>query len=344
MCTHSWWTLDAGQWTGRGRRPEFRRPHPERMGPTPAGPGRRSVRRGRTTGLRTQRGRTTGTAAWPTSAPARRRAPPGPSALASSRCRSLAVIPPSHSPRASSGSPSGVRPRRTGTAFHGRPALVGISPRSHDDATCAPGLQRGGEERPLRGLWSVWGDRASKETTGRQHGERWTAMSDVLEEAVDEALGVSSKRWALLALAIAGGAVVALQRAARRRSSDPSLAPGGLDDGRTGPAHADVEHPTGGAESGNRLGPARVHARVADGRRRLAPSLERLHRRPHSRPAPMALRRCSSRRAGRLRPLPGPGPRWEEGGSPVATSPAHPARGRPPVQWPRRAGAMGEGA
>jgi hypothetical protein len=48
------------------------------------------------------------------------------------------------------------------------------------------------------------------------------AMSGVLEEAVEEALGVSSKKWALLLLAFVAGGTAALWMVHRQHGADTS--------------------------------------------------------------------------------------------------------------------------
>jgi hypothetical protein len=52
-------------------------------------------------------------------------------------------------------------------------------------------------------------------------------MTEVLSEAVAEAIGVSSKKWALLVVAFAAGAVVALWLPARLRQVGDTITPQG---------------------------------------------------------------------------------------------------------------------
>jgi hypothetical protein len=48
-------------------------------------------------------------------------------------------------------------------------------------------------------------------------------MSDVIDEAIDEALGTSSKKWALILLALVVGAAIALWLTKRRSAGEPEL-------------------------------------------------------------------------------------------------------------------------
>jgi hypothetical protein len=49
-------------------------------------------------------------------------------------------------------------------------------------------------------------------------------MSDVIDEAIEEAMGTSSKKWALVLLALVVGAALAVWLTKRGSSGEPDLA------------------------------------------------------------------------------------------------------------------------
>ena len=51
-------------------------------------------------------------------------------------------------------------------------------------------------------------------------------VDDIIAEAIDEAIGTSSKKWALVLVALVVGALVALRLVGRARSTALVLAPG----------------------------------------------------------------------------------------------------------------------
>jgi len=59
---------------------------------------------------------------------------------------------------------------------------------------------------------------------------------DIIEEAMDEASGASSKRWALLLLVLVAGGVIALWLSKRARSVESELAIDAADAAATEPA------------------------------------------------------------------------------------------------------------
>jgi hypothetical protein len=55
----------------------------------------------------------------------------------------------------------------------------------------------------------------------QHHHDRRPFMSELIEEAVDEALGTSSKKWALILIALVVGAALALWLSSRGSSGEP---------------------------------------------------------------------------------------------------------------------------